>query len=78
MKYILELCDLNGRHLGHEANCVLLSESILPIPHIGDDIEVPNEGKYRVVNRHYAYYGDTPAESRTAHVKLFCERPDQE
>lgn len=72
MKYILELCDLNGKRIGSDADCLLVSENIIPIPHVGDDIDVVDKGILRVVNRHYAYYGDTPEESRTAHVKLFC------
>jgi len=73
MKYILEVSDTNGEKIGSDPGYLMLSDSIIPIPVVGDEIMVPGAGRVSVVNRLYSYYGDEPDEKTTAHVQLFCK-----
>ena len=72
MKYILEVSDTNGEKIGRDAGYLMLSDSIIPIPVVGDEIMVAGAGRVSVVNRLYSYYGDEPGDKTTAHVQLFC------
>jgi hypothetical protein len=67
MLYKLEILDMNHDGVGDEEDCRIISQTPLPLPNIGDAIDVAGV-RVKVVNRKFAF--DVPNEVL---VQVFCE-----
>jgi putative protein kinase ArgK-like GTPase of G3E family len=74
MKYLLEISDMNGSGIGQtEDECRIESDTPIPIPGVGDRIQLSKSGVVQVVGRLYYFHEESNTEAAEAHVQLFCK-----